>query len=70
MTHKKYGRRTLSKQLVDRTWRHLLKNEESLPDNWTGLTGVLVGIKTDQQCRTGRRGMKASRTSLPESVRY
>ncbi|KAF9073030.1 hypothetical protein BDP27DRAFT_1216478, partial [Rhodocollybia butyracea] len=56
MTHKKYERRGVSKRLVNQTWRHLLKDEDNLPDDWAGLAGVLVGIETDQRCRTGRRG--------------
>ena len=56
MSHKKYGKKAISKDLVVCTWQNLIHNEDELPDSWTGLTGVLVGIETDMQQRTGRRG--------------
>jgi ribonuclease HI len=40
----KYGKKAIKKELVQKTWRRVLKNEENLPKNWTWETGVLVGI--------------------------
>jgi ribonuclease HI len=40
----KYGKKAIPKALVLETWHRVLKNEESLPKDWTWETGVLVGI--------------------------
>jgi ribonuclease HI len=40
----KFGTLALKKQLVLNTWSGLLKDEDSLPDDWTKIEGVLVGI--------------------------
>ena len=44
MTHPKYGRKAIPKQLVMQTWSVLLRNEESLPTDWVSKAGGLVGI--------------------------
>ena len=41
----KYGTLAFKKQLVLNTWSGLLMNEDALPDNWTNIEGVLVGIR-------------------------
>ena len=45
MNKAKYGLRALKPQLVEKTWWGILRDQESLLDDWlrTG-TGVLVGI--------------------------
>ncbi|EPS94062.1 hypothetical protein FOMPIDRAFT_1134930 [Fomitopsis schrenkii] len=43
-TNHKFGRLALKKGLVSRTWEHVLKEEESLPANWSTQRRVLVGI--------------------------
>ncbi|KAJ7122676.1 hypothetical protein C8R43DRAFT_1099003 [Mycena crocata] len=40
----KYGKRSLQKEVVLKTWCRTLKNENELPQDWTRETGVLVGI--------------------------
>ncbi|KAJ7498119.1 hypothetical protein B0H11DRAFT_1856682 [Mycena galericulata] len=40
----KYGKRSLKKPVVLDTWRKVLKNEETLPRDWTREVEVLVGI--------------------------
>lgn len=40
----KYGKRSIKKSLVQKTWSKVLKNEKDLPKDWTWETGVLVGI--------------------------
>ncbi|KAJ3718590.1 hypothetical protein DFJ43DRAFT_1005821 [Lentinula guzmanii] len=44
MTHQKYGKKALSKKLVLQTWKSILAHEEPLPQDWTTMNGVLVGI--------------------------
>ncbi|KAL1687731.1 hypothetical protein GGG16DRAFT_61566 [Schizophyllum commune] len=41
----RYGRRAMSAQLVESTWRPVVIERESLPYNWVTDIGVLVGIK-------------------------
>ncbi|KAJ7640931.1 hypothetical protein B0H17DRAFT_960186 [Mycena rosella] len=40
----KYGKKAVKKNLVLKTWRKVLKNEDDLPKDWTRETEVLVGI--------------------------
>jgi hypothetical protein len=40
----KFGTLALKKQLVLNTWSGLLKDEDSMPDDWTIIEVVLVGI--------------------------
>ncbi|KAJ7728526.1 hypothetical protein B0H16DRAFT_1241223, partial [Mycena metata] len=40
----KYGKRALRKDLVQKTWVRVLKNETTLPRDWMRETEVLVGI--------------------------
>jgi ribonuclease HI len=40
----KYGKNAIKKGLVLATWKKVLKNEDTLPKDWTWETGVLVGI--------------------------
>ncbi|KAH9831666.1 uncharacterized protein C8Q71DRAFT_715060 [Rhodofomes roseus] len=44
MTHRRYGRLALKKDTVLGTWRGTLADEHALPDDWTGVNRVLVGI--------------------------
>ncbi|KAF8305880.1 hypothetical protein DL93DRAFT_2127212 [Clavulina sp. PMI_390] len=39
----KLGRKALPRQMVLRTWSGTLANQASLPDDWIGISGVLVG---------------------------
>ncbi len=41
----RFGDLALKKQLVLNTWSGTLLDEDSLPDDWTKLKGVLVGIR-------------------------
>jgi ribonuclease HI len=43
ITQQKYGKKGLPKPVVLRTWQGTLKDENQLPDDWTGVPGVLVG---------------------------
>ncbi|KAH9829971.1 uncharacterized protein C8Q71DRAFT_685566, partial [Rhodofomes roseus] len=43
MTHRRFGRQALRKDIVIGTWRGTLQDEYALPDDWTGTKGVLVG---------------------------
>ncbi|KAJ7119979.1 hypothetical protein C8R43DRAFT_900831 [Mycena crocata] len=40
----KWGKKSIKKTLVQKTWSKVLKNEANLPKDWTWETGVLVGI--------------------------
>jgi hypothetical protein len=40
----KFGPLAIDKQMVLNTWSGLLLDEDSLPDDWTKIGGVLVGI--------------------------
>ena len=40
----RFCKKAIDKKLVKATWRNCLDNEDRLPDNWTRLSGVLVGI--------------------------
>ncbi|KAH9830779.1 uncharacterized protein C8Q71DRAFT_716518 [Rhodofomes roseus] len=44
MTNKRFGRLALNNNVVLSTWRGTLVDELALPDDWTGLSRVLVGI--------------------------
>jgi len=41
---RKYGKKAIRPSLVEKTWWGVLRNQESLPDNWLFTTGVIVGI--------------------------
>ncbi|KAH9831461.1 uncharacterized protein C8Q71DRAFT_679920, partial [Rhodofomes roseus] len=43
MTHKRFGRQALNKDMVTNTWKGTLHDESALPDDWTGMNRVLVG---------------------------
>ncbi|KAF8909537.1 hypothetical protein CPB85DRAFT_1221995 [Mucidula mucida] len=43
MTHRRFGKKALSKKKVLMTWKGLLKDEHNLPKDWTEVGGVLVG---------------------------
>ncbi|THU89607.1 hypothetical protein K435DRAFT_591789, partial [Dendrothele bispora CBS 962.96] len=47
MTSKKFDGKAIPKRLVERTWKNLLYDETNLPEDWTNLAGVLVGIEQD-----------------------
>jgi hypothetical protein len=44
MTSRKYGSKAIKAKTVLHTWSGILQNEQSLPDDWIGFPGVLVGI--------------------------
>jgi len=48
MTQWRYETRALPKGLVLKTWEGVLKDEETLPKDWTVESGVLVGITGGQ----------------------
>ncbi|KAJ6469349.1 hypothetical protein C8R45DRAFT_908738 [Mycena sanguinolenta] len=41
---RKWGKKSLNKSLVLATWRKTLMNEDRHPEDFTGVTGVLVGM--------------------------
>ncbi|KAK0505575.1 hypothetical protein EDD18DRAFT_1316386 [Armillaria luteobubalina] len=41
---KRARKRGISTESVLRTWKGVIKNERDLPEDWTGIAGVLVGI--------------------------
>jgi hypothetical protein len=45
MTHRKFGRRALSKDAIAATWSEVIENEANLPEDWAQWKGVLVGIR-------------------------
>ncbi len=48
MTDKeKFEKKALSKRLVRQTWEGMLRDEETLPEDWTTANGILVGITGD-----------------------
>ncbi|KAJ7610555.1 hypothetical protein DFH06DRAFT_1246080 [Mycena polygramma] len=40
----KYGKKSLRKDIVRKTWCKILRNEDRLPEDWTRETEVLVGV--------------------------
>ncbi|KAH9926056.1 uncharacterized protein B0H18DRAFT_876724, partial [Fomitopsis serialis] len=46
-THPRFGRLALKRQLVLDTWHHLVWDVQALPDDWTSVRWVLVGIDPD-----------------------
>ncbi|KAJ7170214.1 hypothetical protein C8R46DRAFT_896248, partial [Mycena filopes] len=49
MTNWKYEKKALPVKTVLKTWAGVLANEDKLPNDWTGGTGVLVGIEPRRQ---------------------
>lgn len=49
MTHPKYEKQSLSGKLVLSTWKGALLNEARLPDDWLGISGVLVGMVAEDR---------------------
>ncbi|TFY61694.1 hypothetical protein EVJ58_g4350 [Rhodofomes roseus] len=45
MTHRRFGRKALKRSEVLGTWQGTLRDELALPDDWTALNWVLVGIE-------------------------
>jgi ribonuclease HI len=41
---RRFGKKARSKKVVLATWRGALRDEAELPEDWTGLSGVLVGM--------------------------
>ncbi|KAJ7133770.1 ribonuclease H-like domain-containing protein [Mycena crocata] len=48
-THRKWEKKALPVKTVLNTWKGVLMNESKLPDDWTGASGVLVGITAGRQ---------------------
>ncbi|KAJ7916585.1 hypothetical protein B0H13DRAFT_1609160, partial [Mycena leptocephala] len=45
MTNKgRYEKKALKKSLVLKTWSKIIRNEDTLPADWTGEPQVLVGV--------------------------
>ncbi|KAJ3717912.1 hypothetical protein C8R42DRAFT_586256 [Lentinula raphanica] len=44
----KFRKRNLSKGLVERTWKDVIRDDDNLPEERTGEAGVLVGIRSGQ----------------------
>ncbi|KAK0502693.1 hypothetical protein EDD18DRAFT_1063755, partial [Armillaria luteobubalina] len=44
LKRKKQKKRGISTESVLRTWSGVVKNEQDLPEDWTGTAGVLVGM--------------------------
>jgi ribonuclease HI len=40
----KYGKKSIRKSVVRKTWCKVLRDEDRLPNDWTRETGVLVGV--------------------------
>jgi hypothetical protein len=53
MTSPKYGGEAMSKDLVLETWKGTLHKEDKLPDDWTGVARVLVGMDPVPQLGVG-----------------
>ena len=51
-----YGSFATKKNLVLKTWSGTLKNENTLPDDWINMPGVLVGVEYRKQ-----RGRESTR---------
>lgn len=51
MTNKKFETKTIPRKIVLQTWRNTLKNEKDLPEDWTNVRGVLVGIEKQRAQR-------------------
>ncbi|KAF8162291.1 hypothetical protein K438DRAFT_1985221 [Mycena galopus ATCC 62051] len=49
MTERKYEKKAIPPKTVLKTWKGLLKDEDMLPDDWTGSAGVLVGMEPRRQ---------------------
>ena len=47
----KFRKKAIDEKLVKATWKNCLNNEESLPDDWHKLKGVLVGISQTRASR-------------------
>ncbi|KAF9018689.1 hypothetical protein BDZ89DRAFT_959830 [Hymenopellis radicata] len=46
MTRKRFGKKAIPKKHVINTWKGSLKDEYDLPEDWTEVSGVLVGTAT------------------------
>ena len=42
---RRYGRKAVNRDMVERTWRNVLHDERGLPDDWVLDSGVLVGMR-------------------------
>lgn len=40
----RYGKKAIDKSVVEDTWQRVLRDEDTLPRDWTRETGVLVGV--------------------------
>jgi len=54
LTNPKYKTKSLSTKQVQQTWRHTLRDERLLPENWITDSGVLVGIDLREDDGRGR----------------
>ncbi|KAL4255818.1 hypothetical protein AB1N83_014347 [Pleurotus pulmonarius] len=53
LTHERYKSKSKKKRTVLNTWRRVLSGEDSLPRDWTTISGVLVGIGLTQTIDNG-----------------
>lgn len=56
MTSTRFEKKAIPRKLVLQTWRNTLRNEKNLPEDWTNVRGVLVGIekqRIDKVAQTG-----------------
>ncbi|KAH9832283.1 uncharacterized protein C8Q71DRAFT_880229, partial [Rhodofomes roseus] len=51
MSHRRFGRLALQKKVVLNTWCGTLRDEQALPDDWTVINRVLVGINPSKHER-------------------
>jgi len=54
MAHPKYEKKSLSKKLVQNTWKNTLRDERLLPEDWVTNSRVLVGIDLRDDDGRGR----------------
>ncbi|KAF8067092.1 hypothetical protein FPV67DRAFT_1769565, partial [Lyophyllum atratum] len=53
MTDRKFDHKALSKDVVLDTWKEVLHDKENLPEDWTGVAVVLVGMDPAPQLGVG-----------------
>jgi len=55
MTNKHFERKAINKSIVEQTWKRVIHGAKNLDKDWITNIGVLVGIETDRERRTGSR---------------
>ena len=54
LANPKYEAKSLPIELIQNTWKHTLRDEKLLPNNWVTYSGVLVGIDLREDDGRGR----------------